>query len=85
MGVQAIRTITGKKEDTVLTTPATALAAFPAAGEVSVVTILAVADQHRLADAERAIRICLDYARDNNLYTSAVSVSVVTTLNGGKA
>lgn len=83
MGVQATMTI-GHKITSAAATIATALFTFPAAGQVRIATVLPAADLHRLAEVKRAIMYCLEYARDNNLYTSSVSIAVVTTLNGGK-
>lgn len=81
MGVQAIRAVTGQKSSVVFTAPATALAAFPAAGECSVVTMLGSGDVHRLGEIQRRIEDCINYARDNNLFTSAISIAVVVKLN----
>ncbi len=84
MGVQAIMTI-GDKKGSVVNTVATAAAVFPSTFEVSIVSILPTADLHRLADIQRAVKLCIDYARDNNLYGGGSQLYVVTTLNGGKA
>jgi len=67
MGVQAIRTLVGKKSSVVFTTPATALAVMPAAGSVSVITMLAAADLHRLGEIQRSIINCINHLRDYNL------------------
>lgn len=84
MGVQSTMTIS-EKISSVAATIATALFTFPAAGEVRIATVLPAADLHRLAEVQRCIMYCLEYARDNNLYTSAVSIAVVTTLGDGKS
>ncbi len=84
MGVQASMTIEQKPKAVAINLGEPGLGTFPIAGDVSIISLPAILDEHRLADIQRAVVICLDFARDNNLFTSAVSVAVLTTLNGGK-
>jgi len=83
MGVQATMII-GDKKASAAATVASGAATFPITNQVSVVSILPAADSHRLADIERAVEICIDYMRDNNLYGGASPLYVVTTLDGGR-
>ena len=83
MGVEASMTI-GTKTSAVAAVVASGAAVFPAAGKVGIVSILPAADTGRIGEVQRAINHCIDYARDNNLFRSATSIAVVTTLNGGK-
>ncbi len=83
MGVQSTMTI-GDKQGSAAVTVASGAATFPSTFQVRIVSILPAADLHRLADIQRAVQICIDYARDNNLYTGGASIYVVTTLSGGK-
>jgi hypothetical protein len=85
MGVQAIRAIAGKKSSTVITTPLTAAAVFPAANECSIVTMLGAGDVHRIGEVQRRVRDCINYARDYDLFTSATSIAVVVKLDEAKA
>ena len=84
MGAQATMAIGDKAKAFAINLAEGGLGTFPAANQVSIISLPATADAHRLADIQRAVVICLDFARDNNLFISAVSVAVLTTLNGGK-
>ncbi len=61
---------------------------YPPAGQVAIVTLLSPLNYHRVGEIYRAIKICLDAARDNNFYfadiTSSADAYVITTLDGGK-
>ncbi len=83
MGVQAFQFIDNKSSRT-YSTVASGAAVYPNFSEVSIVSILPAPDLHRSGEVQRAIMYCLEYARDNNLYNLAGSISVVTTLDGGK-
>jgi len=84
MGVQAFQYIGDKKSRTYAVV-ASGAALYPNLGEVSIVSILPVPDLHRSGEVQRAVMYCLEYARDNDLYNSSTSISVVTTLDGGKS
>jgi len=84
MGVQAFQFI-GDKKGRTYAVVASGAALYPNFGEVSIVSILPAPDLHRSGEVQRAIMYCLEYARDNDLYTSAGSISVVTSLDGGKS
>ncbi len=86
MGVQAIRSLTPleRKEDITITTPATALAVYPGANEISVVTMLPAADVERSLEINNTLQDVLNFIRDNNVLVGAGSVAVVTTLAGGR-
>lgn len=84
MGVQATMKI-GDKVDALAVSILSGEATYPGTDEVRIITILAAADEHRLADIQRAVMLCIDYARDNNIYTSSGSIAIVTNLNSGKA
>ncbi len=83
MGIQATMTIVDK-ETSIAATVASGAATFPFTDQISIVSILPTADLHRLADVQRAVEICIDYARDNNLYVGTSQIYVVTTLDGGR-
>ena len=87
MGVQAIRTLTPleRKEDITITAPISGAAVYPGINQISVVTMLAAADTHRNLEIINLLKDCLDYIRDENVLTSAGSISIVTTLIAGKA
>lgn len=84
MGVQATMTI-GDKKGSVAVPVASGAATFPSTFQVRVVSILQASDSHRLADIQRAVVICIEYARDNNLYVGTSPMYVITTLDGGKS
>ena len=84
MGVQATMTI-GDKRGSAATVIASGGATYPGANQVRVVTILPTADLHRSVEIHSAIRACLDYARDNNLFVASGAMAVVTSLDGKKA
>ncbi len=84
MSVQAIMSIHDKRSASAASV-ASGEALYPASSEVSIVSMPAVADEHRLADIQRAVEICIDFARDTNQFGSSGSTSIVTSLNGGKA
>ena len=83
MGVQATMTI-GDKKGASFAVVASGGATYPAINQVSIVSILDGDDAERYADIERAHQICMDYAKENNLFNSAGSIAIVTTLDGGK-
>jgi hypothetical protein len=74
MGVQAIRALSVTKATApTITTPASAAAAFPAAGSVSVITMLGAGDLHRLGEIQRSIKNCINHLRDYNLNDDSAS------------
>jgi hypothetical protein len=83
MGVQSFMT-PGNKAGATVNVFGTGFAAYPTGGEVSIIASAVAGQGHRRSDSERAIGICIDYARDNNLFRSAGSVVVYTALDGGK-
>ena len=86
MGVQSILAINALKTTATITTPATALAVFPAAGSISVITMLGAGDLHRLGEIQRQIENCINFARDNRLFEGAgADFFVAVKLNEPKA
>ena len=83
MGKQATMTI-GDKIGSTASTIATGGATYPGVNQVRIVTLVAVADEHRLADIQRTVKVLIDAARDNNVFRGSGSKAYTTTLNGGK-
>lgn len=83
MGVQALMSFHNKRTVSIVTR-ASGTAIYPGFGVVSTVSILPAADLHRIGEVERCVMYCLEYARDNNIFVSSGSISIVTTLDGGK-
>jgi len=77
MGVQAIRALTGIKSAVTITAPATTAAVFPAAGSVSVITMLAAGDLHRDGEIYRSVMNCINYLRDYNVNDNAAADTFV--------
>lgn len=84
MPLQATMTI-GDKTTAVAATIVSGGATYPNPNQVRIVSILPAADQHRFADIHRAVKNCLDYARDNNLFVTSGSIAIVSNLDGGKS
>ncbi len=86
MGVQAIRTLVGQKSSAVISAVATASVAFPAAGSVKVIAILAAGDLHRKVEIYSAIMDCINHLRDANLNDDgAADLFVARKLNESKS
>lgn len=83
MGIQADM-VPGNKPSAVISAFIVGAANYPAPEQVSIIASPVAGQGHRRADAERAIDLCINYARDNNLFTTPGSLCVVTTLDGGK-
>ena len=84
MGVQATMPIGAKISSTAVPVLSGA-ASFPSAGNVSIVTILAPADQHRLGEVQRRIRELVNYARDNRSLQTPANVAIVININAAKS
>ncbi len=86
MGVQSTMTI-GDKKAAIAVTQSPGGAFFPTTNNISIISLAIATDEHRLGEIHRAIGYCIDYARDNNLFsnTTLTDLAVITTLNGGKA
>lgn len=84
MGVQCYMTIGDKKGSSAFPI-ASGGGAYPTTEEVGIISILPAADLHRLGEVQRTVMYCLEYARDNNIFISAGSIAIVTTLDAGKS
>lgn len=78
MGIQATMPISGKKNATVATIISGG-ATYPPVGNVRIVSL---AEDHRAMETREGIIDCINYARDNDLHTSAGSVAIVVDING---
>lgn len=70
MAVQATRLVVplAKKEAIVFSTPVTALVPAPAANSISIVTILAAADQHRELEIQMRVKELMDHLREKDFF-----------------
>ncbi len=81
MGVQAFMSIEAAPAFSIATI-ATGTANYPAAGSVSIVTILPAGDIHRYVEVFDVVRKLITYARDENIYVGAGSVAIVSSIDG---
>ncbi len=87
MGVQAIRQTVPleKKEVIPFTTPASGLATNLATGEVSIITMLAAADTHRLLETQARVNELINFLRQGNFFLgSGIDAVVMIPIDGGK-
>ena len=75
MGVQAVRLVTplAKKEDIIITTPASGLAVFPGPNTVSVITMLDPTDAHRSLEIISRLTEVINHAREVNYVNNAAT------------
>jgi hypothetical protein len=87
MGVQAVRLVSplARKDEIVITAPASAAAVAPAANSITIVSMLAAEDAHRSSDVQRRVRECLNRLRQITFNeASAADVIAVIPIGGGK-